>query len=124
MNESPRIAIVDDDEDVRLALEALIDSLGLQPRLFDNAEAFLVSGELGGCSCVISDIQMPGMSGIELALTLGTVPEAPPIILISAFASDDIHRRVAEAGACSFLSKPLDPARLIAQLETVLGTPL
>jgi FixJ family two-component response regulator len=124
LSESALIAVVDDDEDVRLALEALIDSLGLRVRTFASADAFLASGTLGECRCVISDIHMPGMSGLELALTLGTVPEAPPILLISAFATDDIRRRAAEAGACCFLSKPLDPARLVAQLESVLGTSL
>lgn len=124
MSETPLLSVVDDDEDVRLALEALIDSLGLQVRTFASADAFLASGNLGESSCVISDIHMPGMSGLELALTLGTVPDAPPIVLISAFASDDIRRRAAEAGAASFLSKPLDPARLVAQLEAVLGRPL
>ncbi|WP_404334739.1 response regulator transcription factor [Sphingomonas sp. MMS12-HWE2-04] len=124
MSETPLISVVDDDEDVRLALEALIDSLGLQVRTFASADAFLASGTLFESSCVISDIHMPGMSGLELALTLGTVPDAPPIVLISAFATDDIRRRAAEAGAACFLSKPLDPARLVAQLESALDTPL
>jgi FixJ family two-component response regulator len=83
LSETPLISVVDDDEDVRLALEALIDSLGLRVRTFASGDAFLASGALDESSCVISDIHMPGISGLELALTLGTIPDAPPIVLIT-----------------------------------------
>lgn len=118
------ISVVDDDEDVRLALEALIDSLGLQPCVFDSAEAFLNSDMPRRSRCVISDIHMAGMSGIDLAVALGKIDEAPPIILISAFTAEDMGDRAIRAGARCFLSKPLDPARLVAELEATLGKQL
>lgn len=114
------VAVVDDDEDVRISLEMLIVSIGHDAALFDSADALLTAGRIGDFACFISDVQMPGMDGIQLARRLRDVTPAP-VILITAFASEDVERRAKEAGACRFLTKPFDPNELIEELEAILG---
>lgn len=114
------VAVIDDDEDVRISLEMLIVSIGHEAVLFDSADALLAAGGLEAFSCFISDVQMPGTDGIQLARRLRQATSAP-VILVTAFASEDVERRAQEAGAYRFLSKPFDPNDLIGELETILG---
>ncbi|QNE31091.1 response regulator [Sphingomonas sp. NBWT7] len=114
------VAVVDDDEDVRISLEMLIGSLGHDAMLFTSADALLAAGGLNAFSCFISDVQMPGTDGVQLARKLRLATSAP-VILITAFASEDVERRAHDAGVHRFLTKPFDPNVLIDELEKILG---
>ncbi|MBB3348310.1 response regulator transcription factor [Sphingomonas sp. BK069] len=112
--------MIDDDEDVRISLEMLIVSIGHDAMLFDSADALLAEADLQAFSCFISDVQMPGTDGLQLTRRLGQLTNAP-VILITAFASEDVERRARDAGARRFLTKPFDPNELIDELEAILG---
>ena len=108
MSEVPMIAIIDDDESVRVATESLIRSFGFKTNVFASAEAFLASPTVRDTDCLITDVQMPHMSGIELHETLQARGTFLPVIFITAFPEERIRRRAQEAGAIGFLSKPFD----------------
>jgi FixJ family two-component response regulator len=114
------ISIIDDDDSLRAALDGLIRSLGHEARSFESAEAFLEAGEVQSCACIISDIQMPGMNGIDLMrhLTAQNVPT--PVILITAHAEPSLRERAMASGAFCFLRKPFDADLLIDCLERAL----
>jgi FixJ family two-component response regulator len=111
------VSIVDDDENVRLATCSLLRSLGCDVREYASAEAFLDSGHLGEVSCVISDVQMPGMGGIEMQRKLGELNSALPIIFISAFGSEARRKEALANGALCFLDKPVNGDAILACLE-------
>ncbi|WP_213780687.1 response regulator [Caballeronia sp. dw_276] len=102
------VSIIDDDESVRTATSSLVRSLGWEARLYESAESFLGSGVVGETRCIISDVQMPGMSGLELQSRLTAKGYTIPFIFISAFRSDAASRQALAAGAMCFLSKPVD----------------
>jgi FixJ family two-component response regulator len=116
----PVISIVDDDECVRAAISRLVRSLGFTGRTFASADDFLQSGHLNDSACVIADIQMPGMNGVELQKLLLARGDSTPMIFITAFPDERIQARVLAAGAIAFLSKPFDGPRLIQCIETAL----
>ena len=115
------ISIVDDDESVREATKGLVRSLGYGAATFASAEEFLGSDRLRETSCLITDVQMPGIDGVELQKRLLADGYRVPIIFITAFPEDRIRRSVLEAGAVGFLSKPFEEAVLIEHLQTALG---
>lgn len=115
------IGIVDDDDDVRSALEAMLESHGYATCAFGSAEALLAFPGLGQLAGVITDLQMPGMGGIELIQVLKS--RAIPSILITAFATPVIERQAHAAGVHCFLRKPFGSDRLIEALETMMGRP-
>lgn len=121
MRECPVISIIDDDPSVRLATDGLVRSLGYQAVTFASAEDFLQSDHIDDTSCLITDVQMPGLSGVELQSVLNARGTRLPIIFITAFPEDRIRRCVLEAGAVGFLSKPFEESVLIEHLETALG---
>ena len=108
MSQVPMIAIIDDDESVRLATESLIRSFGFKTNVFASAEAFLTSPTILDTDCLITDVQMPNMSGIELYEALRLRGSALPVIFITAFPEERVRRRAQEAGAIGFLAKPFD----------------
>jgi FixJ family two-component response regulator len=116
----PMISIVDDDESVREATKGLVRSLGLNANVFASAEEFLQSDRLNDTACLIADIQMEGMSGVELQSRLLAQGNHMPIIFMTAFAEDRIRTRALEAGAIGFLSKPVNEEYLINCLDTAL----
>jgi FixJ family two-component response regulator len=116
----PMISIVDDDTSFRDATNELVSSLGYRAETFGSAEEFLLSERLHDSCCIISDIQMPGLSGVELQSKLVADGNTTPIIFISAFPEEGIRKRVLEAGAIGFLSKPFDEERLIEYLQAAL----
>jgi FixJ family two-component response regulator len=118
--EIPVIAIIDDDESVRLATKRLVRSLGFIGHTFTCADEFLQSPLLNDTSCVIADVQMPGMSGVELQSRLIAEGNRTPMILITAFPDDRTRTRALTAGAICFLSKPFDGPTLIQCLDTAL----
>jgi len=115
------ICVVDDDESVRLSIGALIRSLGYTAHGFDSAEAFLNSAESVATDCLITDVQMPGLSGIDLQKALAQRGQAPPTIFITAFPQDRIRRQAIAAGALSFLSKPCDDDLLVRTIEEAVS---
>ena len=122
MAEAPVISIIDDDASVRTAMARLLRSLGFSAHAFASAKEFLSSPRLSETSCVIADVQMPGMTGVELQEYLVAHDHGTPIIFITAFPQDRIRERAMKAGAVCFLSKPFDEARLLECLEWALMT--
>ena len=108
MHNHPIVSIIDDDESVRVATSSLVRSLGWDVRLYASAEDFLASGLVGDVACIISDVQMPGMTGLEMQRRLLDDGVALPIIFISAFASEAVCRQAMDSGAMCVLSKPVD----------------
>jgi FixJ family two-component response regulator len=102
------VSIVDDDASVRAAMEALIRSVGFVAFTFESAEEFLRSPRLDDSACLITDVQMPGMSGLDLQNRLIAQGSCIPIIFITAFPEQDIRSRAQAAGAIAFLEKPFD----------------
>lgn len=117
---TPMISIVDDDEAVRNATKTLIRALGYRAATFASAEEFLGSERLHETSCVISDVQMPGVTGIELQERLAANGHRIPIIFITAFPDDRARDRAMRSGAVSFMSKPYSEANLIVCLDRAL----
>jgi len=117
----PIISIVDDDDSIRVAAGDLVTSLGFVALTFASAEAFLQSGDATRASCLITDIQLPGMSGLDLQDRLRAEGYRLPIIVITAFPEPKLKRRAEAAGAVAFLVKPFDGRELIARIEEVLS---
>ena len=121
MPKVPVVSIVDDDESVRVAAERLVRSFGFVALTFSSANHFLQSSRVDDTSCLIADVQMPGMSGTELQSALLARGKSVPIIFITAFPDEKVRARALAAGAVGFLNKPLDGAVLIRCIDTALG---
>jgi len=121
LSEIPVISIIDDDASVRTATQNLIRSLGYKVHMFVSAEAFLESQQLNATSCVIADVQMPGMNGVELQSHLRARGSRVPFIFISAFPEEAIRQRALRDGAICFLTKPFDGCVLIDHLHMALS---
>jgi FixJ family two-component response regulator len=118
---APMISIVDDDSSVREATKGLVRSLGYGAAAFASAEDFLQSDHVNDTACLITDVQMPGLSGVELQSRLIAQGNCTPIIFITAFPEERIRTRALEAGAVGFLSKPFDEDRLIEYIHAALN---
>jgi FixJ family two-component response regulator len=114
------ISIVDDDASVRTATDNLLRSLGYAVNTFVSAEEFLRSAHFNDTSCVIADVQMPGMSGVDLQALLLAQGHRVPFIFVTAFPEKAIRARALKAGAICFLTKPFDRLTLIKYLDTAL----
>jgi FixJ family two-component response regulator len=114
------ISIVDDDASVRVATDNLLRSLGYTVHTFASAEEFLRSIHFNDTSCVIADVQMPTMSGVELQALVLAQGHRVPFIFITAFPEETIRERAVKAGAICFLTKPFDRLTLIKCLDTAL----
>ena len=108
MTEIPLISIVDDDDLTRAAIEGLVRSLGFSARTFASAESFLQSSSVTKTRCLILDIQMPNMSGVDLQNHLSHSGFDIPIVFITAHPDETVRARALNAGAVCFLHKPLD----------------
>jgi FixJ family two-component response regulator len=117
VSEIPKISIVDDDESVREALKSLLKSAGFKPEAFASAEEFLKSGHLPGIACLILDVRMPGMSGLELQDRLSASRQRVPIIFISAHGDEEARERALESGAVAFLQKPFSDEALLKAID-------
>jgi FixJ family two-component response regulator len=116
----PVISIVDDDESVREVTTGLVRSFGYVAAPFASAEEFLQSDCVRDTSCLISDVQMSGLSGVELQDRLNAAGHRVPIIFITAFPEERIRSRVLKAGACGFLTKPFSDDSLFECLDIAL----
>jgi FixJ family two-component response regulator len=114
------ISIIDDDLMVRESTADLINSLGYQALTFASGEQFLASGYLKDTACIITDLQMPGTTGLDLQSRLHADGHRTPIIFITAYPKDATRSRALNAGAVAFLSKPFEESALISSLETAL----
>ena len=116
----PMISIVDDDESVRETLKGLMRSFGLKASAFASAEEFLDSNRLHDTACLITDVQMHGMSGVDLQNLLLAQGHRMAIIFMTAFPEEGTRIRALNAGAIGFLGKPLDEKTLIDCLDRAL----
>jgi FixJ family two-component response regulator len=114
------IAVIDDDEMVRTGLERLLRTSGYPVSAFASAEEFLASGRLQECRCLIADIRMPGMSGLDLQSRLNDDGHAIPTIFITAHGDEKMRIRAMRAGAAAFLAKPFDRAVLLERVRACL----
>ena len=114
------VAVVEDDESYRAAVQRLLKSAGLPVRSFASAEDFLKSGQQQETGCLIADIQMPGMSGLDLQAKLNAERCPIPIIFITAHGDEEMRLQAMRAGAVKFLAKPFDGAILLESVRVAL----
>jgi FixJ family two-component response regulator len=119
-DETTLVAIVDDDDAVRAALQGLLRAVGFSSRSFESAEAFLDSGHQRETGCLIVDIRMPGMSGLELQARLNAEHCKIPTIFITAHGDEEMRFQALRAGAVEFLPKPFDDEVLIESVRAAL----
>jgi FixJ family two-component response regulator len=114
------VAIVDDDESVRSALQGLMNEVGFAALAFGCAEEFLKSGEQHHTACLIADIRLPGMSGLELQSHLNGDHHRIPILFITAHGDENMRMQALRAGAVEFLTKPFDDKVLLDSVRAAL----
>jgi len=116
----PLISIVDDDDAIRNSLDDLIRSIGLRTQSFASAEAFIRSNQAPDTACLILDVRMPGMNGLDLQRQIVAGNWRMPIIFITSHADDDARARALKAGAVAFLYKPFREEELINAIDAAL----
>jgi FixJ family two-component response regulator len=121
ITEDARISIVDDDESMREAMEVLIGSMGLSVEGFSSAEDFLNSGRSQVFDCLILDVMMPGLSGLELQRRLAADDCPLPIVFVTAHYGEEVRASAMEAGAVDFLSKPFREQELLSAITKSLA---
>ena len=114
------ISIVDDDESIRRTTKLLVYSFGYQAAVFESAEAFLKSGQLRDTSCLLLDVQMPEINGLQLQSKLASEGCTVPIIFISAYGNKESRRQAMQAGAMAFLDKPFSDKQLLENIRSAL----
>jgi len=120
VSSEPLIAVIDDDEPFRTALVESLCSLGYRARGFASAEEFFVASGESSCDCIITDIHMPGMSGLDLQRLLVARERRVPVIMITARGDPGLEARAAASGAVCLLRKPFGADALIGYLEKAL----
>ncbi len=115
------VAVVDDDDSVRGAVHGALQSIGLNARSFGSAEEFLNSGLQNETACVITDLQMPGMNGLELQARLNSEQRRIPVIFITAYGEPHMRAQAMKAGAIEFLDKPFDDDVLLDTVRAALN---
>jgi tungstate transport system substrate-binding protein len=123
MSKVPLISIVDDDAQARDGISELVESLGYRAVAFSSAENFLESGVAAKTTCLITDVQMPGLSGLELLEALQSQGYRTRVILITAYPNEKRQTRALDNGAIAFLSKPFDEESLVKCLTAAIMTP-
>jgi FixJ family two-component response regulator len=114
------VAIVDDDDSMRSALHGLLRAVGLPAQAFASAEEFLKSGQQHQTACLIADIRMPGMSGLDLQAKLNADHCRIPTIFITAHGDTQMRMQALRAGAVEFLAKPFDDEALLESVRAAL----
>src|SRR5437763_7052876 len=113
------VIVVEDDDSMREAIETLLDAAGIRTRTFGSAEALLSEDSIEGAVCVISDLKLPSMSGLELLTVLRARATAPPVILITAHDGPGIRAEAERRGAAGYLAKPFAGKVLLAAIQSV-----
>jgi FixJ family two-component response regulator len=116
------VAVIEDDASYRVAVQRLLKSAGISVVSFDSAEAFLNSGQQHETGCLISDIRMPGISGLELQSKLNADRCPIPTIFITAHGDEKMRMQAMRAGAVKFLTKPFDGEALLESVRTALAS--
>jgi FixJ family two-component response regulator len=116
----PLISIVDDDDSLRNSLDNLIRSVGFRAQGFPSAEAFLSSNQVHDTACLILDVRLPGMNGLELQRRIVAANWRIPVIFITSHADGDARARALEAGAVDYLYKPFREEQLLNAIDTAL----
>jgi FixJ family two-component response regulator len=111
------VAAVDDDRRVRASIQSVLESAGYEADMFESAEEFLDSGALARATCVIADVRLPGIDGIELQRRIRTERPPAPVIFITAHDEDGVREAALQGGAVAFLLKPFDAADLLHHIE-------
>jgi two-component system, LuxR family, response regulator FixJ len=114
------VSIVDDDESLRRSVGNLLTSVGFRVERFASAEAFLQSAHRGNSGCVVLDLRMPGMSGLDLLMHLAAAGSRIPVIILTARSDDEACRRALQAGAVAFLGKPFQGEALLGAVRRAL----
>jgi len=117
----PVICVVDDDEEVRDSVGTFFRSAGIEVEKFDSAEALLDWSDLPSMQCLITDLHMPGMDGLDLQEALRRRGSQVPVILMTAFPGPEARARAEALGVAAFVSKPTDPEALLETVEELLG---
>ena len=121
MSEGAVVFVVDDDPAVRDSIAMLVRAEGLEARTFDSAQSFLAGWERREESCVIIDLRLPDLNGLELQERLAATVDAPPVIFLTGFGTVPAAVRALKAGAMDFLEKPFDPGALLARVHEALA---
>ena len=114
------VAIVDDDQSIRSSLYGLMHAVGLEARTFASAEEFLVSDDQQRTGCLITDVRMPGMSGLELQAKLNAADCRIPTIFVTAHGDEKMRMQALRAGALDFVAKPFNHKTLVASVRAAL----
>jgi FixJ family two-component response regulator len=114
------IAIVDDDAGVRQSATNLFRSMGLKARAFTSAEEFLSCGAVDDVSCLVLDVQMPGMGGLDLQSHLAAIDRHIPIVFVTGYPDDGVRTKAMQSGAVCFLTKPVETGDLLDGLRSAL----
>ena len=122
MSGAPLIAIVDDDALARDGIRELVASLGYETVTFSSAQDFLASSVITKTTCLITDLQMPGLNGLELQEALRRKGYCTPVILVTAYPNEHHRRRALDNGAVGFLNKPFEEASLIRCINAAIRT--
>jgi len=120
MKPKPLIAVVDDDNSLRQSTQLLLRSAGYRAEVFASAREFLDSPRIDETACLLLDVRMPGMDGLELQRFLNEAQRQIPIIFITAHATDNAEQRARKAGAVDFLRKPVNDEKLLSAIQTAL----
>ena len=115
------VSVVDDDASLRRSLRNLLTSSGLRVETFESAELFLGSGSRATTGCVVLDLRMPGMGGLDLLRHLTASGSRIPVIVLTAHGDAEMRRQTLEAGAVAFLEKPVQGAALIGVVRNALS---
>jgi FixJ family two-component response regulator len=121
LSEEPVISIIDDDPLVREGIGDLVTSLGYRCLTFSSSEEFLESHQLGNTVCLITDLHMPGLNGLDLQQHLLQTGYCTPVIFVTAFPDGKSRERALKAGAVAYLSKPFEESSLISAVGSALG---
>lgn len=120
MSLAPLVSIVDDDGSMREAISLVLRCDGLRVETFDSAEAFLKTACEPACACIILDVRLPGVSGLELQRRLARRRAAPPVIVVSAHLDEDVEKQALAAGAMAVLHKPFTEEALVQTVRRAL----
>jgi FixJ family two-component response regulator len=115
------ISIVDDDESVRRTTKLLVESFGYRAVVFESAESFLKSSQLYETTCLVVDVQMPGMNGLQLQSQLAAAGHSIPIIFITAYGDKESCRLAMQAGAAAFMDKPFSDEQLLKNIRSAFS---
>jgi FixJ family two-component response regulator len=120
-HKKPLVAVVDDDTSMRETTQDLLESAGMRAATFASAEAFLQSTGVEHVACLVTDIRMPGISGLELQERLATAGRPIPTVLMTAYPEESVRARALKSGVVGFLPKPFTAEELLACIGTALG---